>query len=526
MITYDVAIIGSGFGGSILAMTLVRQGLRVVMIERGRHPRFAIGESTSPLTNLLIEEISDRFDLPELMPLTTYGEWQHRLSDLSVGLKRGFTYFHHEAGQSYRARADHSNQLMVAANPFDNVADTHWYRADVDHYLQKCAVKRGVEYYDLTDVKIVDGPTFEGTTLELRSLKATAQVRTRFVVDASGPHGFLSRSMSIKDIPFQDYPETSTLYNHFRNVVRCDNLSDFKPMSGTPPYPADDAALHHIFDGGWMWVLKFNNGITSAGVACESSFAAELGLEEGEPAWKRLMERFPSVAKQFANAVPVENFKYSKKLSYQAEQLVGDGWAMLPSAAAFVDPLFSTGFPLTLLGLQRLTKIIGEFLGSSIRTELDEYASILQKESRWVAEFVGGCYAAFKNFTLFEDFSMFYFAAASFSEVSRRIPEAHRVGRFMAADHMHFANGLTECARLLKSGIKIDLKEFNELVGNSIRPLNVAGLNDVNKLGWYGVNLDDVVLNAEKLGFSRNQMIGILESAPWAAGCPISVLAN
>ena len=44
----DVAVIGSGFGGSLTALALRARGQRVVLIERGRHPRFAIGESSTP----------------------------------------------------------------------------------------------------------------------------------------------------------------------------------------------------------------------------------------------------------------------------------------------------------------------------------------------------------------------------------------------------------------------------------------------------------------------------------------------
>ena len=49
---FDLAILGSGFGGSLLAMAARRIGLSVLLLERGTHPRFAIGESTSPLCNL------------------------------------------------------------------------------------------------------------------------------------------------------------------------------------------------------------------------------------------------------------------------------------------------------------------------------------------------------------------------------------------------------------------------------------------------------------------------------------------
>ena len=66
----DLAIVGSGFGGSILAMIARRLGYRVMLLERGRHPRFAIGESASPLAGVLIEQLADRYDLPRLRPLS------------------------------------------------------------------------------------------------------------------------------------------------------------------------------------------------------------------------------------------------------------------------------------------------------------------------------------------------------------------------------------------------------------------------------------------------------------------------
>ena len=45
---YDVAIVGSGLGGSTLATILARAGLQVLLLEAGSHPRFAIGESVVP----------------------------------------------------------------------------------------------------------------------------------------------------------------------------------------------------------------------------------------------------------------------------------------------------------------------------------------------------------------------------------------------------------------------------------------------------------------------------------------------
>ena len=52
-----VAVLGSGFAGTILARVLHRQGHRVVLVERGRHPRFAIGESSTPLGAIALERL-------------------------------------------------------------------------------------------------------------------------------------------------------------------------------------------------------------------------------------------------------------------------------------------------------------------------------------------------------------------------------------------------------------------------------------------------------------------------------------
>ena len=42
---FDLAIVGAGFGGSLMAMIAHQLGLSVVLLEQGRHPRMVIGES-------------------------------------------------------------------------------------------------------------------------------------------------------------------------------------------------------------------------------------------------------------------------------------------------------------------------------------------------------------------------------------------------------------------------------------------------------------------------------------------------
>ena len=54
----EIAIVGSGFAGSLMARVLATIGYDVVLLERGTHPRFAIGESSTPLASLSLERLA------------------------------------------------------------------------------------------------------------------------------------------------------------------------------------------------------------------------------------------------------------------------------------------------------------------------------------------------------------------------------------------------------------------------------------------------------------------------------------
>ncbi len=271
------------------------------------------------------------------------------------------------------------------------------------------------------------------------------------------------------------------------------------PNPESRPYPIDDAALHHVFDGGWMWVLRFGNGVTSAGVAVEDWLADELKLAEGEPAWRRLLARFPSIATQFADARPIRSFTWMPRMAYRAAECVGERWAMLPSAAAFIDPLFSTGIPLTLLGIERLASAFGQ-----AGLNLPAYSDATLADADRTARFIAGSYAGFRDFPMFASYSMFYFAAASFSEMARRLDSPRTPRGFLCGDSDRFTGAMT---RLSPAAIRdVAHDRYERDVTTAIADWNVAGLCDPDKKNWYGVDLDDTIRGADKLGLTRKQV--------------------
>ncbi|HEY6930800.1 MAG TPA: FAD-dependent oxidoreductase [Thermoanaerobaculia bacterium] len=513
---FDIAIAGSGFAGSLLALICRRLGRSVVLIEKGSHPRFAIGESSSPLANLILEELADRYDLPRIRPLAAWGSWQREYPEIGCGLKRGFTFYGHAAGRPFAADPERRNELLVAASPRDEVADTHWLRADFDHFLVREAQAEGVEYLDQTRIDGVESRP-DGVALRGERHGSGVTLRARFLVDASGPRGLLHAALGLSEARFPTLPQTQGLYSHFVGVRRFDELGVLA-QEERPPYPVDDAALHHVFDGGWIWMLRFGNGLVSAGVAAEPRLADALRLCEGEPAWARLLRRFPTIEEQFVDARPVRAFAYAPTLPFRSAAVAGENWTLLPSAAAFVDPILSTGFPLTLLGIERLSRAIERGWGSrDFERMVQDSARSTLAEAETSALLVSALYSAFSDFDLFAELTLLYFAAASFAEASRRLGRGALAGSFLSSDHPVFGPALAECCRLaVDSGAARSEKQRSVLlsrIAEAIEPIDVAGLGDRKRRRWHPMEAEPLLRSAHKLGVSRAEIEAMLESS-------------
>ena len=509
----DVAIVGSGFSGSLAAMALRRLGRSVVLLERGRHPRFAIGESSTPLANLLLEQLCDEYGLEAVRPLTKMGTWQQAYPQIACGLKRGFSFFHHTPGEPFADDEGRRRQLLVAASPRDEVSDTHWYRPELDAFLVGQAQATGAIYLDGVDITSM-AQRGHGITLEANRAGVAFLVEARFMIDASGPRGFLHKTLGSDEAPLQWLPATRTLYAHFSQV---DVWRDVWGGGGAePPFPVDAAALHHVFPGGWIWVLRFNNGITSAGVAATEELASEVRLEEGQPAWTRLLDRLPSVHEQFARAVAVTPFMYAPRLAFRTRHVAGPCWAMLPSAAGVIDPLLSTGFPLTLLGIQRLVRILDRYWsGDGLTDALQAYAQTTQRELDSTERLVAALYAAMDDFELFKRLSLLYFAAASFSETVRRLGRETRAPGFLLCEDPVFVTNLRECTDLARSRPAGAVRDrLLARIDRAIEPWDVAGLRDRSRRDWYPVLAADLVTAASKLDATQAE-IGVLLDRCW-----------
>jgi FADH2 O2-dependent halogenase len=479
----DIVVVGSGFAGSLLANILTRIGRSVLVIDRGEHPRFAIGESSTPTANLVLGDLVRRYQLDAIEPLVRYGSWQSHYPEIGCGLKRGFSYFQHQAGREFQAMADHGNELMVAASSTDELADTHWLRADVDSFLARQMERAGAELWPCSQVKRLEkNPSGHGWRLAVESGGESREVAARFLVDASGAGQWLPGSLQLEDVTHRLQTHSHALFSHFRGVASWhDLLTSQGAAIGDHPFHCDHAAQHHLLDGAWMWILGFQGGLTSAGIAFDP------GRHPVEKSWQQWLDSYPSLARIFAAA----------RLADQPGQLVcrgrlqrlvtpasGPGWALLPHTAGFIDPLHSTGIAHSLSAIEQLAGMLEEHWDrESLVPQLAGYSRRLERELALIDRLVAGCYRGLGQVDLFRSFSMLYFAAATNYEIAR-LHDRNPLPAFLCAEDESLSRIVDRMLAIVDRLAKqidpsaAEISSFQETVARAIEPYNHVGLCD------------------------------------------------
>ena len=492
----DIAILGSGFAGSLTTLIVDRIGLRPVLIDRVRHPRFAIGESSTPIANLVLEDLARRYRLPRLLPLTTYGSWHAAYPSVVCGLKRGFSFFKHEVGQPFAPDASHANELLVTASRDDAHSDTQWLRSDVDRFLMQEVERAGLRVLDETDITEPDLSDAGVWTLRGHRGSTPVSITARFVIDATGNAGFLQRSLGLTNGVSSVRTRSRTVYSHFLGVEPWhERLTALGGRVADHPFCCDDAAQHHVLDGAWLWALRFNNGVTSAGLVIDESRHPYDPSVTPEREWNGWLDRYPSVARQFRHATVARTpgaLRRTVRLQRRVHDVVGRHWALLPHTAGFVDPLLSTGIAHTLCGIERLMHVVEHGWGDNgFESELRRYEEAVRSELTLVDELVSGCYASFGRFRLFIAYAMLYFAAATTYERRRLATNDRFHGLFLCADDGELRQVIRDARSQLAPLLNAhgpssqQTADFERMVERTIAPFNRVGLCDASAGNMY-----------------------------------------
>jgi FADH2 O2-dependent halogenase len=484
----DLAILGSGFGGTLLAIIARRLGYSVALLERGTHPRFAIGESSTPLADFKLAAIADRFGLDWLRPFAKYGTWKAAYPQVRCGLKRGFSFFRHQAGQPFTPQANNDNALLVAASPDSERSDTHWLRADVDAHFVERALEAGATYVDRVEVHTLrheHGWRLQGTRPD-----GEVSVRAGLLVDATGDGQLLGRSLGLAAVAPEGLRARSrALYSHFTGVARWhDVLEETHGSAATAEhtFPCDAAALHQIIDGGWMWILRFDHGVTSAGFSLDPDVHPLRAGETPEAEWQRLLQSYPALARQFAAAVPVRPFVRTGRLQRRFTSAAGADWALLPHAAGFLDAWLSPGIAQTLFAVDRLGRILAEDGRTPRRAaRLAAYGNAVLDELAWLDQITAACFACFDRFEVMAAVSMLYFVAAHYCEERERAGQAAPNAAFLFADEPAYRTAAAALCAQAPMIAPADAGAFADQVRRALQPFNLCCLCDPQRRNMY-----------------------------------------
>jgi len=301
---HDVAIIGGGPGGSTTANLLAREGLDVALFERERFPRFHIGESLLPFNMRLFE----RLGITHALGARFIEKWGVEFLSSRGDLNRLFHF-----DQALDSRHPKCFQVM---------------RSEFDEVLLDAAAQQGAHVHQETRVLEARREQDGFWRIKVESAgSALREVKARFLVDASGRDGFISRLMGLRDM--DPALRKAAVFAHYDGVPRRDGRD------------AGNIRVVLMSDG-WFWFIPFADGKTSVGLVTEGSRLREQGLSP-EEALDLAVERCPAARDLMSSARRVSPVYAASDWTYACRRAAGDGWLMVGDSAAFIDPVFSSG---------------------------------------------------------------------------------------------------------------------------------------------------------------------------------------
>ena len=320
---FDVIVIGGGPAGATTAGLLAKGGRRVLVLDRERFPRYHVGESLIPGFMQPMEELG----------LT------ERMEERGFERKYGGTlvWGNNEVPWNF-------SFTTGGRHPYAY----HTRRADLDAMILDRARELGAFVIEDATVKdpIEDNGRVVGVRYALRGHEGTCEATASLVIDASGQARVLGRKFS--EVNWHDQLQNVAVWTYFDN---CNRL------------PGDEYSniLIEGLKDGWFWAIPIDKAVSSVGYVTRSETAGstDQSLEE---LFASEREKSTKLKGLLQNAHQASGFRTARDWSYTNERFHGNGWVLVGDAAAFVDPLFSTGVALATIAASSLSKIVEKIL--------------------------------------------------------------------------------------------------------------------------------------------------------------------
>lgn len=330
--TCDCLVVGAGPAGSAAAMEMARAGLDVVVVDRDDFPRFRIGESFLPRTKRAFRRLGvlDRcLALPHARKIGV----EITMGDRRYGARTFF--FRDTIGDGEK---DAFNMARIHLDPM----------------LMSVARESGAEVRTSCALRGVVSRGDDGVEAETDA----GRIRARWMIDASGQATALGREFG-----------TRRYHSFLRNVAYFDHFEGVERPSGE----AQGCFGLTVMDEGWFWLIPLDDTRTSVGFVAREALHKSIEVPANERFWWAV-ERTPVLADRMRNARGPSKNRVIADFTYRCDPFAGPGFFLVGDAAAFLDPVWSTGLTMGLLAAEQAAAgVIRMSKGSAPRVERARY---------------------------------------------------------------------------------------------------------------------------------------------------------
>ena len=373
---FDVIILGGAFSGATAAILLRRDqpDLSVLIVERQSRFDEKVGEATTEMSGMFLTR--------------RLAQWQHLEREHLP--KEGLRYWFHNDKVRGHANASESGGFVRSTVPAFQLR-----RDALDEHLLATAVEEGAELLRPARIQDVELGDFDHKVTIEKDGK-TETVSCRWVLDATGRACFLGKRLGLIERN-KEHP-TAAVWCRWQDVRHIDDFAARGPLSLSRGNVSSRrlATNHYMGFGYWVWFIPLGNGETSIGVVFDTRL---VHLDRGKPAWGKglgadydaFLQRIPMAAELLQGArMRPEDLRTFSNLAYVTKQYMGNGWALVGDAAAFLDPYYSPGLDHAAFSVEATVEIVkAQSHGEDVAARIAEHNEVFLR-SYW--RFFGSIY--------------------------------------------------------------------------------------------------------------------------------------
>jgi flavin-dependent dehydrogenase len=406
--TYDTIVIGAGPAGSSASAILAEKGLRVLVLEREKFPRYHIGESLLPFTSFPLK----RLGLFEKMRQSAFVK-KHSVQFVSRSGKASQPFYF-----STRYEPDVAQTWQVLRSEFDQI-------------LMENARSKGAQVLEETTVEELIQE--DGRTLGVRARSKSGEsleFRAPMTLDCSGREAFVPTRLNWR--VREPKLNKVAVWTYYRGAMRDAGIEE------------GATTVAYVPEKGWFWYIPQHRDMISVGVVAEGKYLTRDGVRDPKGIFNREIEQNQWIKDHLACGTQVGAHFLTSEYSFRSKYCASEGLLLAGDSFGFLDPVFSSGVMLALKsGVMAADAVRAAYEAQDFSAErFTEYGRVLREGLENMRKLVYAFYDpnfSFRKLTdkypemtgpitdclsgdVNKDFSKLYAAVAETAEVPEPLP--------------------------------------------------------------------------------------------------------